>query len=135
MARTPRTTCIDGPLLDWTVVLHDCGQHGSSQAPETRWCLCPVTPTPCIAVGNSSELSLHATLAPLQGNAGDYANPLNSMLPAVLARRLGLPIALAVIHCAVGRAAGIPLSMVNFPGHVGSAVWRGFAACWQFRRG
>jgi len=54
----------------------------------------------------------------MQGDSEDYRNPLNSMLPAVLARGAGLPITLALLHCVVGRLAGIPLTVINFPGHV-----------------
>lgn len=52
-----------------------------------------------------------------RGNAADYYDPLNSRLDHVLARRLGIPITLAVIYIDVGRRIGLPLEGVSFPGH------------------
>ena len=53
----------------------------------------------------------------LRGNAEDYYDPRNSLLNEVLARGLGIPITLALVHIEVGRRAGVPLDGVGFPGH------------------
>jgi regulator of sirC expression with transglutaminase-like and TPR domain len=51
------------------------------------------------------------------GNSEHYDDPRNSFLNEVLDRRLGIPISLAAIYLEVGRAAGLRLEGVNFPGH------------------
>ncbi len=51
------------------------------------------------------------------GNQSDYDAPENSFIHQVLARRVGLPIALSVIWVEVARRAGIPLYGVGYPGH------------------
>lgn len=51
------------------------------------------------------------------GNADDYYDPRNSLLPEVLERRTGIPITLAVVTIEVGRRAGVPLEGVGMPGH------------------
>lgn len=53
----------------------------------------------------------------LRGNTGDYYNPDNSMLPAVIHTRCGIPITLALVYLLVGRRAGLTIEGVNFPGH------------------
>lgn len=52
-----------------------------------------------------------------RGNEHRYEDPRNTFLPDVMARRTGLPIALAVVYLDVARRAGIPIEGVNFPGH------------------
>jgi regulator of sirC expression with transglutaminase-like and TPR domain len=52
-----------------------------------------------------------------RGNASNYYDPRNSLLPHVLTRRTGIPISLAVVCIEVGRRAGIPLEGVGMPGH------------------
>lgn len=51
------------------------------------------------------------------GNTDDYYHPDNSLLHRVLARRLGIPITLAVVMIEVGRRAGVLLEGVGMPGH------------------
>lgn len=51
------------------------------------------------------------------GNQRDYGDPRNSLLDQVLARRLGIPITLAVVAIEVGRRAGVALEGVGMPGH------------------
>jgi regulator of sirC expression with transglutaminase-like and TPR domain len=51
------------------------------------------------------------------GNEARYDDPRNSFVNDVLQRRAGIPISLAVVYLHVGRAAGLPLDGVNFPGH------------------
>src|SRR5919206_2404997 len=50
------------------------------------------------------------------GNAADYHDPRNSLLPHVLTRRLGIPITLAVVTIEVGRRAGVAPEAVGMPG-------------------
>jgi len=53
----------------------------------------------------------------LTGNAEDYYNPQNSLLPRVIEHKLGIPITLAVVYMLVGARAGIIVEGVNLPGH------------------
>lgn len=74
--------------------------------------LAPLDPNPLAALG--------AVIGRRHGFTGDvreYDHPDNSMLPAVLERRRGLPITLSVLYVAVARRAGIPLHGVGLPGH------------------
>ncbi len=59
---------------------------------------------------------LHGELS-LDGNAKDYHNPDNSLLPAVLQNRTGLPLTLSLVYIFVGHRAGVPVHGVNLPGH------------------
>lgn len=52
-----------------------------------------------------------------RGNPREYYDPENSYLDSVLARRQGIPIALAVIYVAVGERVNIPVAPIGFPGH------------------
>lgn len=52
-----------------------------------------------------------------KGNARDYYDPENSYLDSVLRRRQGIPIALAVVHVAIGTRVNIPVAPIGFPGH------------------
>jgi regulator of sirC expression with transglutaminase-like and TPR domain len=47
----------------------------------------------------------------------EFFDPRNSFLNDVLDRRTGLPITLALVFIEVGRAIGLELAGVNFPGH------------------
>lgn len=51
------------------------------------------------------------------GNRDAYYDARNSYLDQVLARRLGIPISLAVLVIVVGRRVGVPLAGVSLPGH------------------
>lgn len=51
------------------------------------------------------------------GNAVDYTDPRNSFLDEVIARRLGLPITLAVLMMEVGRRRSVELFGIGMPGH------------------
>jgi regulator of sirC expression with transglutaminase-like and TPR domain len=51
------------------------------------------------------------------GNGEDYYDPANSWLDEVIARRVGLPITLAVLMMEVGRRMGVPMWGVSMPGH------------------
>lgn len=50
-------------------------------------------------------------------NRGRFADPANSYLDLVVARRLGIPITLAVVTIEVARRAGVVLHGVGMPGH------------------
>jgi len=53
----------------------------------------------------------------LAGNAADFYNPLNSYLPSVLDRGLGIPISLGSIAILVGQRLQLPVYGVGTPGH------------------
>lgn len=53
----------------------------------------------------------------LAGNAQDYYNINNSLLPEVIDTRRGLPITLSLVYMLVGQRAGMTLSGVGLPGH------------------
>ncbi len=67
--------------------------------------------------------SVHALRAHLvdrlgfRGDAESYHDVRNSLLPAVLDRRLGIPLTLAIVGMEVGRRVGIGLTGVGMPGH------------------
>ncbi|MDR5737611.1 SirB1 family protein [Caballeronia sp. LZ016] len=50
-------------------------------------------------------------------NLNDYYDPDNSHLNAVLRRRRGIPISLAVIYLEMAEQLGLPVRGVSFPGH------------------
>jgi regulator of sirC expression with transglutaminase-like and TPR domain len=52
-----------------------------------------------------------------RGNDEDYADPENSFLDSVIERRVGLPIALAVLVIEVARRLGVEVVGVGMPGH------------------
>jgi regulator of sirC expression with transglutaminase-like and TPR domain len=76
-----------------------------------------------IASAHTPTLQANALAAHLydelgfHGNEGDYHDPRNSYLNDVVARRIGLPITLAVLLCAVGRRVGVQVDGIGFPGH------------------
>lgn len=51
------------------------------------------------------------------GNRTRYDDPGNSCLNAVLARRTGIPITLAILYIELARRVGVRAEGVNFPGH------------------
>lgn len=57
------------------------------------------------------------TVEGFRGNHDDYHDPLNSMMNAVLTRRLGLPITLSVLAIEVGRRMGVGVVGIGMPGH------------------
>ncbi|MGI8794864.1 MAG: SirB1 family protein [Acidimicrobiales bacterium] len=57
------------------------------------------------------------TDAGFHGNVSDYYDPANSWLDAVVERRTGIPISLAVVMMSVGRRLGINLDGIGMPGH------------------
>lgn len=55
--------------------------------------------------------------AGFRGNSNDYYDPANSLLDAVLDRRTGIPLSLAVVAIEVARRVGVGLVGVGMPGH------------------
>jgi regulator of sirC expression with transglutaminase-like and TPR domain len=53
-----------------------------------------------------------------QGDEDIYYHPSNSLLNCVLSQRHGIPLSLALIHMAVGRAVGLRVQLLGVPGHV-----------------
>ena len=54
--------------------------------------------------------------AGFRGNNEDYYDPRNSYINDVLDRRLGIPITLSILYCAVARRVGVAAAGVGFPG-------------------
>jgi regulator of sirC expression with transglutaminase-like and TPR domain len=52
-----------------------------------------------------------------RGNTEHYTDPLNSLLPEVLARKKGIPISLGIVYLLVARRLGMELEPVGMPGH------------------
>ncbi len=52
-----------------------------------------------------------------EGNTSSYYDPRNSFLNDVIERKLGIPISLSILYIELGKALGLPLSGVSFPGH------------------
>ena len=52
-----------------------------------------------------------------EGNREQYDDPRNNLLNAVLDRRTGIPITLALVYMEVARRAGVRVEGINFPGH------------------
>ncbi len=65
-----------------------------------------------------AEVTEHLVGLGLGGDPSDYASPSSSMLPAVVRRRRGLPILLAVVTVEVARRLDVPAAVVGMPGHV-----------------
>lgn len=59
---------------------------------------------------------LHGELG-FDGNAEDYHNHENSLLPMVMENRRGLPLTLSLLYIFVAARAGIAVHGVNLPGH------------------
>ncbi|MDQ2648079.1 MAG: transglutaminase-like domain-containing protein [Actinomycetota bacterium] len=51
------------------------------------------------------------------GDADTYHDARNSLLPAVLDRRLGIPLTLSVVAMEVGRRVGVTIDGIGMPGH------------------
>ncbi len=71
-------------------------------------------------ITEGSLTGLRARLFDEVGFTGDrvtYYDPQNSMLPAVVERRMGIPITLAAVAMEVGRRCGVVLEGVAMPGH------------------
>jgi regulator of sirC expression with transglutaminase-like and TPR domain len=49
--------------------------------------------------------------------AAEYRDPRNSLLDEVVARRVGLPISLAIVELEVGWRVGLPVHGIGLPGH------------------
>jgi len=76
----------------------------------SRLALDPGNPVPVVTA------FLHGSLG-FDGNAADYYNHENSILPAVIENRKGLPLTLTLLYRFVGARAGLEIEGVNLPGH------------------
>jgi regulator of sirC expression with transglutaminase-like and TPR domain len=52
-----------------------------------------------------------------RGNSEDYADPRNSYLDQVVARRLGIPLTLSLVYMEVAQRIGLQCDGVGYPGH------------------
>lgn len=52
-----------------------------------------------------------------RGNVDDYYDPKNSLISDVLTSKVGIPITLSIVWCAIARTAGLVARGVAFPGH------------------
>lgn len=52
-----------------------------------------------------------------RGNAEQYYDVANSLLPSVIETRMGIPISLSVLYMAVASRAGLTVEGINLPGH------------------
>jgi regulator of sirC expression with transglutaminase-like and TPR domain len=52
-----------------------------------------------------------------KGDVKGFFQPENSLLHSVMARRLGIPLTLAIVFMEIGWRIGVPFEGVNFPGH------------------
>jgi regulator of sirC expression with transglutaminase-like and TPR domain len=75
--------------------------------------LAELVPTPSL----DDVLATVFGVAGFRGNSNDYYDPANSLLDAVLDRRTGIPLSLAVVTIEVARRAGVALVGVGMPGH------------------
>jgi regulator of sirC expression with transglutaminase-like and TPR domain len=75
----------------------------------------PFTRAPLDFIRSVNELLFE--ILQFGGNEGDYYDPRNSCLNAVLSRRLGIPISLSLVYMEIARRLGRPVSGVGLPGH------------------
>jgi len=71
------------------------------------------------ALESSAEVFLRIVTQQLDfhGDQENYHDPANSLLPAVLRRRMGLPIMLCLVCIAIGRRIGQEIIGLGFPNH------------------
>ena len=62
------------------------------------------------------------------GNQDDFYDPRNSFLDQVLARRVGIPISLALVYVEIAGRLGLPAHGVSFPAHFLVRIGRGATA-------
>jgi regulator of sirC expression with transglutaminase-like and TPR domain len=62
-------------------------------------------------------VSAHFAGLGFRGNTDDYYDPRNSLLPDVIQRKLGIPITLSIVWCALAKRAGLFARGIAFPGH------------------
>lgn len=66
----------------------------------------------------ATELSTHLFQGlRFRGNEDDYYDPKNSLLPAVLDSKQGIPLTLAIVFVEIAKRIGVHASGVTFPGH------------------
>jgi regulator of sirC expression with transglutaminase-like and TPR domain len=62
-------------------------------------------------------VSARFTSLGFRGNTEDYYDPRNSLLNDVLSRKLGIPITLSIVWCAIAKRASLHARGIAFPGH------------------
>lgn len=118
------------PQLDVEAYVHKVAALGNTLRSRLRP---DIGPTDAIRSLNRylfDELGFH-------GAGEDYYDPRNSFLNEVLDRRVGIPITLAILYISIGRAIGLAVDGVSFPGHflVRCAVHEGTAILDPFHKG
>ena len=109
-----------GPSIDVGRAAYALSGHGSQLARRAEDELAVLAEIGDLADGLATIDAWHQRLFvdfALTGNGADYHDARNSFLPDVLARRLGLPITLALVGRLVAEAAGLVAWGIGFPGH------------------
>jgi regulator of sirC expression with transglutaminase-like and TPR domain len=70
-----------------------------------------------VADRSTAGVCAHLVGSGFAGDRATYHAPDNSLLPAVLDRRLGIPLSLAVVAIEVGRRIDVPIAGIGMPGH------------------
>lgn len=112
----------DASPLDVATLVAQLDGH-SIERHATERALAALVPDP--VVGDAEGLGSH--LGQVCGfglNVADFGAPENSYLDAVVERRRGIPISLALVYMHVGAACGLDVSGISFPGHFLCAVGR-----------
>ena len=68
------------------------------------------------ALAHAVEYQLFSVCG-FRGNTEDYADPRNSYLDHVVARRIGIPITLSLVYMEVAQRVGLLCDGIGFPGH------------------
>jgi regulator of sirC expression with transglutaminase-like and TPR domain len=102
--------------LDEATLLIAGAFHPSVDIAQSMWILDDLADT-CPEAEFGVLLDHLTRVEGFRGNHGDYEDPLNSLIDSVLARRLGIPITLAVVTMEVGRRLGVPVLGIGMPGH------------------
>ena len=114
----PDASVEDGALLLAELIHPSLDRAGTYEAIET---LAKRAPRSIGGKNRNADLKTLATYmyeeCGFDGNHTDYDNPANSLLDQVLARRVGLPISLAVVYLAVCARLHVPLEGVGLPFH------------------
>ena len=115
---SPNTSVEDGALLLAELIHPNLDRAGTYEAIET---LAEAAPRSLGGKNRNVDLKTLATYmyeeCGFDGSHTDYDNPENSLLDQVLARRVGLPISLAVVYLAVCARLHVPLEGVGLPFH------------------
>jgi regulator of sirC expression with transglutaminase-like and TPR domain len=98
------------PTLDIDIelqILADMAQQVANRLPASRY--------PLVVVRTINDY-LYGELG-FTGNNSDYYDPRNSFLNDVLARRMGIPISMALVYLEIARQINFPMIGIGMPGH------------------